>query len=101
MAAAKVKVRYKEKIALKEVARIYGELEAASGEKIYAREMKLKTINTVSLLPEVLHRIAAAHVGSPGSIGNYFIVRITNTGTSGPSIEATGSHKLYFTVVGE
>jgi len=99
--AVSVTIQYKEKLANKEVTRVYGEVLSASGDKANASDFELKTIRAIDLTPKALHRIAAASIGSMGELGNYAVLRITNTATTGASVEATGSVPMNFVVIGE
>ena len=85
----------------KELTEVEGYVYAFSGKNIYARDVELKSVHSVELTPKLLHNIAAGSISTPGAMDNYFTVRITNTATSGPSVEATGSFNLYFRAVGE
>ena len=85
----------------KELTETEGYIYAFSGKKIYAKDVELKSLRAIVVTPKVLHRIAAASIGSWGVMGNYATIQLTNTATSGPSVEATGSYYLYYRAIGE
>jgi len=75
---------------------------AASGERVYAKDVNLRTITgEPSLTSRELNYYPIGSVNSPGSLGNYFVVQWVYTGTSGPSVEGTGSHYANVIVGGE
>ncbi|MEW6624555.1 MAG: hypothetical protein AB1420_15775 [Bacillota bacterium] len=85
----------------KELSETEGYIYAFSGKKIRAKDVELKCVRAVQLIPKALHRIAAGSVGSEGMMDNFFTVLLTNTATAGPSVEAVGSYYLYYRAIGE
>lgn len=65
--------------------KVYGEMKIAAGERVWAKEMKLKTIEVMSLTPEVPHflgegLIANKHIHHKGEYGNYASIDIYDDG---------------------
>jgi len=98
---ATVEIEVKKKEPYKEQAEVQGKIVSASGESVDASALELKTVRAISLTTTKLHYYASGSVANPGSLNNNVTIRITYTGTSGPSTEATGSHSMFFVAVGE
>jgi len=85
----------------KDLTETEGYVLVASSRNYKAGDVELKSVHAMEFTPQVLHRIAGCTIASPGLMDNYFRPLITNTATAGPSVEAVGSHDLYFRSIGE
>lgn len=61
--------------------KVYGELHMAAGELVWARELKLKTIQVLDLTPEIPHQtgigyMANKHIHHKGEYGNWASIDI-------------------------
>jgi len=61
--------------------KVYGEMKIAAGERVWAKEFKMKTIEVLTLTPEIPHRqdhgfIANKFIYHKGEYGNYASIDI-------------------------
>lgn len=88
---------------------VYGELKIAAGERVWARELKLKTIQTMNLTCEIPRRmghgyIANKYIYHKGEYGNYASIDVyDDTGAWGSrgQLPAEGSIWIDFEALGE
>ena len=88
--------------------KVYGEMKIAAGEIVYARELKLNTIEVLLLTPEVSYTghgyIAQKYIYNKGEYDNYASIDIFDTAgneiTAGNGPE-DGSIWLDFVALGE
>ena len=91
------------------VVKIFGEMKIAAGEYVYAREMKLNTLQVLLLTPELnlnngLGYMAQKYIYHKGGYDNYASIDIydDNSGFQGPgSGPVGGSIWLNFIALGE
>lgn len=67
--------------------KVYGEMKIAANEQVWAKELKMKTIEVLCLTPEIPHGqttgfIANKHIHHKGEYGNYASIDVyDDTGT--------------------
>jgi len=91
--------------------KVYGEMKVGAGEVVYARELKLNTIEVLNLTPEYGTQIRGYTVGkyiyNKGELDNYASIDVWDTAghriTPGSAYapEADGSIWLNFEALGE
>lgn len=88
---------------------VYGEMKIAAGERVWAKEMKLKTIQVLNMTCEIPHRqahgyIANKYIYHKGEYGNWASIDVFddagNWGSRG-QLPADGSIWIDFEAVGE
>jgi len=91
------------------VVKVFGEMKIAAGERVWAKELKLKTIQTLNLTPEITTNAGKAYIANKyiyhkGEYGNYASIDIYDDASSfqaagdGPN---DGSVWLDFIALGE
>lgn len=96
-----VSIQAKEKIQNKELTKVYGQIVAYSGEKVYAKDLELKSIRVLNVTPGSLWYIAGAQVASVGELDNYAHIRLAAGSPLYTEIGSATRRTLNFVAIGE